>query len=54
MKLSMPDIIIGLTVLFIAAVMGGVTEPPPVVMIGIPGVAISLGIMIFCAWRTRT
>jgi len=32
--------------------MGGVTEPPPVAMIGILGVAISLGIMIIGAWRT--
>jgi len=34
--------------------MGGVTEPPPVAMIGIPDIAISLGIMIFGAWRTRS
>jgi len=54
MNLRMPNIIFGLTVLFITAVMGGMTEPPPVGVIGILGVAVSLGIMVFGAWRTRS
>jgi hypothetical protein len=34
--------------------LGGIVEPPPVAIIGILGVAVSLGIMVFGAWRTRS